>query len=208
MAQTEDSNFNEIINEIEKEEKGSKPTAKPESASTKKGDSEIEYPHVEIMEEEGLERKDLPEDLQKMILSFERKKAMAIRRKAKEETFIEISNLSTIIADKIMDWLEEVEESEMELENEKESTDQETEKELENELIMEGNEGETPNIANVEEVTDVNETTETPSDVNDGSSVESSEEVTVVENGDDSVTLEPKKKVELFDGVLGGIFNW
>ena len=67
---------------------------------------EIEYAHEEIMKEEGLTKNDLPAEIRKMVITFERKMRMAKAKNAPEKTFLQIQNLSTLIGDKILDYLE------------------------------------------------------------------------------------------------------
>ena len=49
---------------------------------------------------------DLPTEIRKMVITFERKMRMAKAKNAPEKTFLQIQNLSTLIADKILDYLE------------------------------------------------------------------------------------------------------
>lgn len=132
MAEVNDENFNQILKEIEEEESGGSTKASEESTDvtasaegSEEHDGEVDddkaskkeekketnpdaeyYPHIGIMEDEGIDRKELPKDIQDMISTFNRKKKMAEVRGAKETTFLQIRNLSAIIADRIMDWLE------------------------------------------------------------------------------------------------------
>ena len=110
MATESDDNFNNLIAEMEAEENGVKTVDKKDANET----SEIEYAHEQIMEEEGLSKDDLPNDIRKMVITFERKMRMAKAKKAPEKTFLQIQNLSTLIADKILDYLESEEPKKME----------------------------------------------------------------------------------------------
>ena len=122
MAEVNDENFNQILKEIEQEEngvvteskeftdvtesaEGNKEHNKTSIESESNPDAEY-YPHIGIMEDEGIVKKELPKDIQDMITTFNRKKRMAEMKNAKESTFLQIRNLSAIIADKIMDWIE------------------------------------------------------------------------------------------------------
>lgn len=104
MASSEE-NFEKIMEEVEKEEKVS-PSESTASTTVEKVSDEISFPHEKIMEEEGLTKNDLPDDVRKMVVTFERKLRMAKAKKASEETMRKIQNLSTLIADKIIDHLE------------------------------------------------------------------------------------------------------
>jgi len=64
------------------------------------------YVHEKIMREEGITKNELPEDIRKMIITFERKLRMAKKNNASEATMLKIQNLSTLIGDKIIDHLE------------------------------------------------------------------------------------------------------
>lgn len=116
-----DAQFQEIIKEVHKMEEAEKqkttpPTPAPETATVTETTTveqtsvsttpEIIYPHITIMQEEGLKKEDLPKNIRDMINTFNRKLATSKRNNAPEETFLKIQNLSTLIADKIMDFLE------------------------------------------------------------------------------------------------------
>ena len=64
------------------------------------------YAHEKIMREEGITKNELPEDIRKMVITFERKLRMAKKNNASEATMLKIQNLSTLIGDKIIDHLE------------------------------------------------------------------------------------------------------
>jgi hypothetical protein len=125
MADEKDENFEQILKEIDQEESGETPKPKSEDVEVEEVEEDVEegdgkdnveesdgnpdssyYPHIQIMEEEGITRKDLPEDISAMVLTFNRKKVMAERKKAADSTFLKIRNLSAVIADRIMDWIE------------------------------------------------------------------------------------------------------
>ena len=100
-----DANFEQIVAQLEREEQQQK-SGKPSEPVSKSKHGEYTFPHREIMEQEGLKNKDLPDDLKKMVMSFDGKLSMAKARNANEGTFLEIQKLSTIISDKLMDYLE------------------------------------------------------------------------------------------------------
>jgi hypothetical protein len=122
MAEEEkDENFEQILKEIDAEEEGGSVEPKAEEVEVDEEEEEEEsgegaeksgnpdasyYPHIGIMEEEGIDKDSLPEDIRKMVITFERKKRMAERKNAPDSTFLKIRNLSALIADKIMDWIE------------------------------------------------------------------------------------------------------
>ena len=58
------------------------------------------------MREEGISKNELPEDIRKMVITFGRKYRMAKSSNASEATMLKIQNLSTLIADKLIDHLE------------------------------------------------------------------------------------------------------
>ena len=103
-----DMNFENLIAEIDAEEKGVNPKSKEIKVKEVMEDKggEIEYAHEEIMKEEGLTKNDLPSEIRKMVITFERKMRMAKAKNAPEKTFLQIQNLSTLIGDKILDYLE------------------------------------------------------------------------------------------------------
>jgi hypothetical protein len=112
-----DENFDNLIAEMEAEENGTAVTTPEpkddegaeevvEKKATDTPPTEIEYAHEHIMKEEGLTKDDLPADIKKMIVTFERKMRMAKAKNASEKTFLQIQNLSTLIADKILDYIE------------------------------------------------------------------------------------------------------
>tara|TARA_R110000822_G_scaffold55834_12_gene141528 strand:- start:566 stop:1063 length:498 start_codon:yes stop_codon:yes gene_type:complete len=99
------------------------------------------YPHIGIMEEEGINIKELPKDIQDMIATFNRKKNMAKMKNAADSTFLQIRNLSVIISDRIIDWLEKdidkSEEKDIE-ESEEKDIEESEEKDNKNEGIFDG----------------------------------------------------------------------
>ena len=103
-----DMNFENLLLEIDTEEKGTNLKSKEVKKAKVMGeeDGEMEYAHEQIMEEEGLTKNDLPTEIRKMVITFERKMRMAKAKNAPEKTFLQIQNLSTLIADKILDYLE------------------------------------------------------------------------------------------------------
>lgn len=100
--------FEEILKEVNSEVDvdSSKSINSVSTDDVSESDSELSYPHEKIMKEEGITKNDLPEDLRKMVITFERKRRMATTKKASEATFLKIQNLSTLIADKIVDYIE------------------------------------------------------------------------------------------------------
>ena len=64
------------------------------------------FAHEKIMKEEGITKNELPEDIRKMVITFERKLRMAKKNNASEATMLKIQNLSTLIADQIINHLE------------------------------------------------------------------------------------------------------
>lgn len=110
-----DENFENLIAEIDAEEKGvTKKKEVTKSSVDKNGkeeDGKMTFAHEEIMKEEGLTKNDLPSDVRSMVITFERKMRMAKAKKAPQETFLKIQNLSTLIGDKILDYIETKDES-------------------------------------------------------------------------------------------------
>ena len=107
MAEITDPRFNELLDEMEQDERSTpekglrrKPVEKSDSPDVKY------YPHIKIMEEEGLNRDDLPKEIRSMVITFEQKRRMAERNNSKDTTFLQIRNLSALIADHIMTWME------------------------------------------------------------------------------------------------------
>jgi hypothetical protein len=100
--------FEEILKEVNSEVDvdNSKSINSVSTDDASESDSELSYPHEKIMKEEGITKNDLPDDLRKMVITFERKRRMATTKKASEATFLKIQNLSTLIADKIVDYIE------------------------------------------------------------------------------------------------------
>ncbi len=100
--------FEEILKEVNSEVDvdNSKTMNTPSNDDVSVSDSELSYPHEKIMKEEGITKNDLPDELRKMVITFERKRRMATTKKASEATFLKIQNLSTLIADKIIDYTE------------------------------------------------------------------------------------------------------
>lgn len=211
MASNED-NFEQIMAEIEAEEKGSKvseSTEKKEEVekSTKKIDevgktqkeeeksSSSLYAHEEILKEEGLTKDDMPADIRKMIITFERKKRMAESSKASEATMLKIQNLSTLIADQIISYLESDETKHEQIKVEK--------MEEPNEIMEDG--GGIEDIAATEDGG--------MDDGADDSIIEDGGDfiddgIDDLEDGGEASGEEVVKKTGMFDGLLGGIFNW
>ena len=110
-----DENFENLLAEIDAEEKGTTKKKEVTNISIDKNGNEEEgkmtFAHEEIMKEEGLTKNDLPSDVRSMIITFERKMRMAKAKKASEKTFLKIQNLSTLIGDKILDYIETKDES-------------------------------------------------------------------------------------------------
>lgn len=103
----EQEQFEEILKEVNSETGDDSSNTQVEE--TKKEDvksSEMVYPHEKIMKEEGITKNDLPEEIKKMVNTFERSRRMATMKNSKEATFLKIQNLSTLIADKIIDYIE------------------------------------------------------------------------------------------------------
>jgi hypothetical protein len=101
MAEETEDNFENLISEMEAEQRVGEKAEVVEETPT-----EITYAHIQILEEEGLTKEDMPEDIRKMIIAFDKKMRMAKSRKSSEKIFLQIQNLSTLIADKIIDFLE------------------------------------------------------------------------------------------------------
>jgi len=173
MAEIEDAEFEKIVAKLDAEDNGTQEapatTEAAEEVVEKKeevtsGDDKY-YAHEEIMKEEGLKSEDLPTEIREMIASFNRQKNIATKKGYGESTYIKIQNLSTLIADKIMDFLE---------------------KDIEGEPVVKKEEG-----GEAEEI----------EPISDGSEEVIGEEVVVDDN-------EKKEGGGIFEGVLGGIFNW
>lgn len=100
--------FEEILKEVNSEVDvdNSKSMNSVSTDDASESDSELSYPHEKIMKEEGITKNDLPDDLRKMVITFERKRRMATTKKASEATFLKIQNLSTLIADQIVNYIE------------------------------------------------------------------------------------------------------
>ncbi len=96
-----EENFDKLIKEIEEKEQTQGKPVNPLD------DTDPYFAHIEVMKEEGLEKSDLPPEIQKMITTFQRKKAMAEKHPMKPETLADLQNLSVIIADNILDDLED-----------------------------------------------------------------------------------------------------
>ena len=115
MASTKE-NFDKIISEMEEDNSGVSESSNSESSNIveekevsenkKESQGDLSYPHLEIMDEEGISKKDLPIEIRKMITTFDRKMLLAKRHKSAEKTFLQLQNLSTLIADKIIDYIE------------------------------------------------------------------------------------------------------
>tara|TARA_R110000823_G_scaffold56800_1_gene138016 strand:+ start:187 stop:675 length:489 start_codon:yes stop_codon:yes gene_type:complete len=99
METGDNQQFEDILKEVNAE-------VGTDSTSDNKGESEISFPHEKIMSEEDLTKDDLPTDVRKMVITFERKLRMAKAKNASEATMLKIQNLSTLIGDKIIDHLE------------------------------------------------------------------------------------------------------
>lgn len=205
MAEVQDENFNQILKEIEEEEKGGSTKASEESTDvtaaaegSEEHDGEVNddkaskkeekkeanpdaeyYPHIGIMEDEGINRKELPRDVQDMISTFNRKKKMAEVRGAKESTFLQIRNLSAIIADRIMDWLER----DLDVDDTDDTDDVEPTKKK-----AEG--------GSVDDEDD--DVMDTDVDLEEGGSA----------GGDSSESSDKSSEGGIFGGILGGIFDW
>jgi hypothetical protein len=103
----EQEQFEEILKEVNSETGDeSSNTQVEETKKEEVKSSEMVYPHEKIMKEEGITKNDLPEEIKKMVNTFERSRRMATMKNAKEATFLKIQNLSTLIADKIIDYIE------------------------------------------------------------------------------------------------------
>ncbi len=100
MADTNEQ-FEEILKEVNSE-------VGEDKVETTKVEETVDspYAHEKIMQEEGITRNELPEDIRKMVITFERKLRMAKKNNASEATMLKIQNLSTLIGDKIIDHLE------------------------------------------------------------------------------------------------------
>jgi hypothetical protein len=179
-----DENFEKIIAEMEELEKGEKPAVI--NNEVEKEDvvelttSDFNYPHEYILKEEGLTKDDMPEEIRKMIITFERKLRIAISDKAPEKTFLQIQNLSTLVADKIISYLESDEVSHETIVVKKE----------EGGGIDDGIDG--GGVADEDTIIDDGEIGGVDDDLED----DEVGEVIIEEKGG------------MFEGVLGGIFNW
>ncbi len=100
MADTNEQ-FEEILKEVNSE-------VGEDKVETTKVEETVDspYAHEKIMQEEGITRNELPEDIRKMVITLERKLRMAKKNNAREATMLKIQNLSTLIGDKIIDHLE------------------------------------------------------------------------------------------------------
>lgn len=193
MAKSEE-NFEQIIAEIEAQEKGGnteKSTEKVDQVDSDEvfedleGESDdIQYAHEKILSEEGLTKNDMPDDIKKMINTFNRKKLMAERNDASEETFLKIQNLSTLIADQIITHLEEKDKKIFDDGGGIDAT---------------GGLGEGADDGMDDGGADDDGTIISDGDVNVDDGVDE------IENPPSSEDGESKG---IFDGILGGIFNW
>jgi len=100
MADTNEQ-FEEILKEVNSEVGDDKVEATEVQETV-----DTPYAHEKIMKEEGITKNELPEDIRKMVITFERKLRMAKKNNSSEATMLKIQNLSTLIADKIIDHLE------------------------------------------------------------------------------------------------------
>ena len=195
MSNSQD-NFESILAEIEAEEKG----GKTEKSTKTVEQSEVEevkeekkptytFAHEEIIEEEGINKKDLPDKIQKMISTFERKKRMAIKQGENESTMLKIQNLSTLIADQIITWMESDggDMKETAIKEDGGSVDD----------FMTGEDIVSEDSGGAEEI-DIIDDGET-------GNVEDDIDIDYEEGGN---TVDEPLKTNLFSGVLGGIFNW
>lgn len=201
MADKIDENFENLIAEIEAEEKGIE--KKKEEKTVEEKPTEIIYAHREILEEEGLTKKDVPAEITKMIDTFDRKLRMAKIRKAPEATFLQIQNLSTLIGDRIITYIE--------------SKDREHET-----IVVEkkedgggiddgslGDDGGTDDGGTDDGGTDDGGADNEGADdsiVNDDSDSNVEDDLDELDDGADSD--DAPTKGGMFEGVLGGIFNW
>jgi len=175
-----DANFEQIVAQLEREEQQQK-SGKPSEPVSKSKHGEYTFPHREIMEQEGLKNKDLPDDLKKMVMSFDGKLSMAKARNANEGTFLEIQKLSTIISDKLMDYLEK---------------DIMAKKEVKKEEGVEATPAATPAAAeNAEAATEATPNAEDKSAISNG-----------IEDGEQETPKAESKGI--FGGILGGILDW
>tara|TARA_R110002020_G_scaffold44348_5_gene128009 strand:- start:4578 stop:5093 length:516 start_codon:yes stop_codon:yes gene_type:complete len=171
MEKTEE-NFDKLIAEMEAKE------AKANVKDNPIDDSDPYYAHIDVMQEEGLEKSDLPKEIGRMITVFNRKKSMAEKHTMKPETLADLQNLSVIIADKIQDYLEE---------------GLDPEKKSEGGHIADADAG-----GEADSLSDIDEIAEDDDDEN-----EDDED----EDEDENKTKEPKKSSSEW-GILGGIFDW
>ena len=167
-------NFEKLISEIESEDEQIRDTEVKEVVE--QTSSSLTYTHEDILKEEGLTKDDMPADIRKMIITFERKMRMAKAKNAPEETMLKIQNLSTLIGDKIIDYLE--------------ADDKRYESLVKKEDGGGLDEGEDVEISDDSIIED--EDTNVEDDLED-------------ELEDDS---EEAERGGMFEGVLGGIFNW
>ena len=174
MIEEKDKNFEKLYNDVNKGEQQV---------------AESEYPHITIMREENIKRKDLPKDIQDSIKYFSITKGKLNLNQLKNRDKIEAQamNLSIIISDKIMDYLDKdlpQRESGGEVEEKVETAKKEVE-----EVVDE-----------VEE--DVEEEVEDIEDIEE-------EDIEEKEDNEPKSKELPKKEKESssFD-ILGGIFDW
>lgn len=83
-----------------------KPTLDEDGEIETEEEFDIEYAHEQIMEDEGLSKGDLPEEVQSMIAIFENKKEQADSADFNEKRYLRLQNLSTLIGDKILDEID------------------------------------------------------------------------------------------------------
>jgi hypothetical protein len=202
MAETNEE-FDKLVSEIEEQERQEAASTSPkEEGSTSEKEeaaaasevvevTETDYPHEDIMREEGLVWKDLPKEIQSMISTFKRKRTMATTKKSKNEaTWINIKGLSVLIADKIMSWLEE--------RDGLEPAEKEEGGQLEGEapVSSEGGQPEAIDTPPDEEEVVTEEIVGEGADDLDGDGLEGEE------------TSPKEEKGGIFGGVLGGILDW
>lgn len=223
----EDENFNRVLKEIEDEEnEAASPDKKGENkppvevgengnaAESNEAKGEVEekkekalnpdaeyYPHIGIMEGEGLKLKDLPNDIQGMVKTFRAKKNGADSFGGKESTYLKLRNLSAVIGDRIMDFLEK------DLPERKDDGGEAAESEEVNKVI-EADEGGTGDIVEKAEELEENEVIEPEID----EELEENEEIEEIkEDGDSEIDSKDGKSEKgggMFGGVLGGVLDW
>tara|TARA_R110000787_G_scaffold212140_1_gene321921 strand:+ start:381 stop:821 length:441 start_codon:yes stop_codon:yes gene_type:complete len=134
MAEIVDEDFNQIIAEIEGGQTKSVEKVEPKKTVEK---TEKLYPHEEILAEEGLTKDDMPKDIRDMIVTFNLKLKMA-KKAGEEATMLKIQNLSTLIADKIISYIESSDKSYENIDLNEEGNKIDEEEELEEEEELKG----------------------------------------------------------------------